>query len=420
MTRLSCVGIALLASPLAHGCGLALRCREGRAVAPAAFQRVEAVIAHQSGRQRMMLAATFRADPDDAVVWLVPVPAAAEQVRVRPTRVFPRLHGHDPYWGARVWVHSFLLVARATQLYPMLFEWVFLPGLGPRLRSPSSLVRGDAAPVLVSTLSAASSGALVESLGRQGVAVSPGQLARLDPYFRHGTAVSFVVALAGAQDGHAPQTQCIRLFVDFPSRRAVYPMPPREGRGVSLAGTTLCLIGYARPAAAAGFEVWHRLQSRFDPAVARDFTASLPEERVPCTIVRGTGTLAGPRPDLHFEPVQPLSMAYAAFIEGLSHRLVVAFGMRLALVVALSYLSAGAAGLVLFGRWRGYAALGLLNLVTLLGMAIIVSHHSGPRDKGWRWPHFATWAAGRNFCLLFSVLFVLMSVAAQYLLTLPL
>jgi hypothetical protein len=83
------------------------------------------------------------------------------------------------------------------------------------------------------------------------------------------------------------------------------------------------------------------------------------------------------------------------------------------LIALLSYVTAGLVGLSLFGRWRGYAGLGLWNLLTL--QAVSVATRRRPRE---RWNEGE---AGRKaFVRRFTFLYVLLCLALELVARLPL
>ncbi|GEM_PF-7087359 len=75
-------------------------------------------------------------------------------------------------------------------------------------------------------------------------------------------------------------------------------------------------------------------------------------------------------------------------------------------VILLSYLSGGLAGVFCFGRWRGFAAFGLWNCMTLIGVLCAVQSTHGELGELLR-------GKGRSFVWAFSLTFLMLTVIAR-------
>ena len=382
----------------------------------------EVAISHRDGVQRMIVALTLDAPPDEQLLWVFPLPAPASQSRVTALRSFPRFFGHDPCWGGRAWIHAFLLVSRATQLYPMLFEHIFLPDPVAKLPYYPNRFRGHRAGVQTSIVAADSPAALSRAAVERGFRTSPTALSPFEPWLlrREPTAFVMTTIAAGPCRGgdvakSGPSRACV--FVEFPSSHAALPVPPANVGATGSRDLVVYVMDYVQAQCstetASAFESAYRYQSRFGPGVPDSFLAGLPREQAPVTVIRFTGPLSGLGHELRFRPAHPPGLAYAELVESLSLHMGHAWAARLALILALSYMGAGTAGLLLFHKWRQYAWLGILNLLTIVGMAVIVYRRRSHQ------PSFRTQTAVWQFCGLFSVVYVLLTILAGYLLLLP-
>lgn len=427
---------ALASAGRAWGCGVAFRENRGNDTARVHPARVDAAISHRNGVQRMIVALTAAPARAERLLWVFALPAEASRVRVEPLDAFLRFYGHDPCWGGRAWIHAFLLVSRATQIYPMLFERLFLPDPGPSLRSHSNRFRGSRADVHAEAVAADSAAALVDASAARGFHLPADAFAPLEAQFASAPSRTFVVAVAepparslahkaelprGHQDADASR---VCLFVEFPTGRATCPLPVQAGHGVSLRDFTIYVMGYVKPQCASelagDWEVLYRFQSRFGPDAPDAFRRGLPPERIPCTVIRAASSGSYRGSEIRLTPTRPIGIAYAEFVESLSFHIGLEWLVRILLILCFSYLSAGIAGMVLFGEWRGYAAFGLMNLLTIVGLTVAARCRYARPDRDRPGARFASRASAMRFCALFSLVFVALTVLAGFVLLLPL
>ena len=99
-----------------------------------------------------------------------------------------------------------------------------------------------------------------------------------------------------------------------------------------------------------------------------------------------------------------------------------AFGVPLgiALVAVLSYVAAGVSGVLLYGQWKGYARLGLWNLLTLVGLVLAIRHVPGERGEKLRSVVTRRGRPTTKFWHLFTVLYLVLAVALHLALLGPL
>ncbi len=351
-------------------------------------------IAYRDGVQRMLVYVPLAA----GATWVMPVPARARDVRVSICQGFPRFSGHDAYWGARCWVHGFLMVARATQIYPMFFEFAFLP---PRPHGGHSPWRQATIPREHLSVRVAKAGdpALPEGEGL------------LKPYLTGEHAFVVLTAKDEPAPTRLPRAACV--YVEFPAPRPICPLWARQkgAQGIGL----VYVMGYVRPVRplGKGWSIKRDILSRFSPHTPARFKEGLPVERIAHTTFQYDAPAGWPARDIEFERHRPRGIAFAKSIESLSYG---PFGSLLtALAVAgfLAYVSAGLAGLLLHRRWWGYARLGLWTCLTVVGMGLVLAYQTAHPAPG-RAPRFRSRGAAIGFCVLFSAIFVALSVVAQY------
>ena len=432
MSRAKGVAVFVLTTAaLPVGCawsyGVVWRVHKEPGVPCADVLKAEVAISHRGDVQRMIVALTLEAPRNEQLLWLFPLPAPASQSRVTALRSFPRFFGHDPCWGGRAWIHAFLLVSRATQLYPMLFEHVFLPDPVAKLSYYPNRFRGRSAGVQANIVAAGSPEALSKAVAKRGLHASLATLSPFEFWLSRREPSAFVMATievrprtGGGAAISGPSRACV--FVEFPSSHAVLPVPPANVDGTGRRDSVVYVMDYVQAQCSAEmastFESTYRYQSRFGPGVPASFLEGLPREQAPVTVVRFTGPLSGLGHTLRFLPAQPPGLAYAELVESLSSRATLTLLAHILLILAFSHLAAGLTGLLLFRRWRGYARLGALNLLSIVGMFIAMGRLRVLYGDG-RTPTFVSRASRWKFCGLFSAVYVALTVLAGSILLLP-
>jgi len=419
--------MAVLPTGCAWSYGVVWEAREGVWAPCTGVVKSEIAISHRSDVQRMIVAVTLDTPRNEPLLWVFPLPVAASQSRVATLRSFPRFFGHDPCWGGRAWIHAFLLVSRATQLYPMLFEHIFLPDPVAKLPYYPNRFRGCRARAQASVVSAESRAALTSALAERGLHGSPATVSAFDPWLSRREPSAFVMATIEAgphasEDAASSRHRRACVFVELPSSQAVLPMPPVAADAAGSHELVVYVMDYVRAQcsakAASTFGSTYRYQSRFGPEVPSSFMEGLPREQAPVTVVRFTGPPAGLSHTLRFRPAPPPGLAYAELVESLSSHAALTLLAHALLILGFSHVAAGLTGLLLFRKWRGYARLGALNLLTIVGMAIAMSRLSS-RYRAGRTPPFASPASRWQFLGLFSAVYVTLTILAGAVLLLP-
>ncbi|GAH86525.1 unnamed protein product, partial [marine sediment metagenome] len=212
------------------------------------------------------------------------------------------------------------------------------------------------------------------------------------------------------------------LYVEFATERAYYPMRPTGTYGDAYVPVTLIVTDYVMPQTDGGRPHWayashYSLVDHPEQGPLR-FIAALPEGRFPYTVVRTSGDAKDYTEDLWFDPVPAPDTTYADAIASLSNPYV-GVPAGILFIAALSYVSAGLTGLLMFGQWKGYAAVGLWNVLTLPALGIAVGAARGRCGENMR----RGWGRGwwrLDFWFVFTIVFMVVTITAHILLWLPL
>jgi hypothetical protein len=238
---------------------------------------------------------------------------------------------------------------------------------------------------------------------------SPRQVLEEFPGYRRGTV---------GQEGRWP---CV--YVEFPAEQPFYPLLATSTYGHEQMQIDLYVIGWVAPDGARGgdwFQAaggrWrHYWQEQLPEGTAAPFAQGLALKGIPYTHVSIQGEAAAFADDLRFRTVDVPGMAYADAVVFL-RRSRLGLAAALLVVAALSYASGGLTGLLLYGKWKGCASLGLWNLLTFIGLDLAY------RRASRREPEKFMGKTGRpaQFLPVFTGVFVLLSVPLGMLLRLPL
>jgi len=114
------------------------------------------------------------------------------------------------------------------------------------------------------------------------------------------------------------------------------------------------------------------------------FRIGFPREQIPYTVVQIGSAASHLTYDLTFSGFHSEEIDRALLINQISENL---FALSFVWFILLSYVSAGLSGLLVFGRWRGYANWGFWNLLTIVGLIVAVMFLTEgweKRGKFWR------------------------------------
>ncbi|GMU83488.1 MAG: hypothetical protein AMXMBFR47_33580 [Planctomycetota bacterium] len=364
---------------------------------PVAEKEQVAAIAHADGVQRMVVTTAFDLEEKERAVWLLPVPGTGDAVKIEVWDYFPIPDGTDPVAEAHQKMSALFSGIRAFSAITIPFE--LMPSFSSSRGFASALVHSQVEKfgVHAETITATSIAALAEHLSANEVSVDPSTLATLEPYV-DGRHVIIAVWVASAEtvrkefgseiDEHMPaflrdRRPCI--YAEFPSDQPFFPMRPTRAYGDVTVPLRLFVTGLVRPSV--GPDLLDAFKMRVVIRDADEDSPRRPVKKTKATAVKDPPALFRPSDaremtiitadlpataftdDLRFEPHAPASYVRARIV---SNGAVFAW---FPLVALFSYLAAGIAGVVMFGRWRKTAPLGLYLFATFFGLALFLRNH---------------------------------------------
>jgi hypothetical protein len=272
--------------------------------------------------------------------------------------------------------------------------------------------------VRVEAVSVASPQALAGLLEERGLAPDAVDLRALKPHTKKG----WVIVLAWPEAGPAREAAGGRrrtcVSVEFPAERPFCPVPAlADGPGQAFE-LRAWVLGHVRPDAGKAamkqmqYSHFRENASSTSPRAVQPFWQDVEDGVLDCTAVSFDGPARALKGGLWFERVRVRGFGYAALVGELAEN---APGLVLLLFVAavLSYLSSGLTGLAMFQEWHRYAALGLWNMLTVVGFTVAVvvrlpkdRHHPLPRKLG--------------FALVSTCTFIFLSFLLELVLMMPL
>jgi hypothetical protein len=397
-----------------------------------------AAIFFRDGRQKMVIALNFDVETTDSALWVFPVPGTPNQTKVDVIDTFPRFMGPDVRDGAAFRIHANMTFVRATQIYPLPFDMISL-----FLWSKSDHDQVEKWGIRAETITAKSVDDLATYLREKKSGIAKEHLTTFQPYL-NGNYV-LVVAWIESREQVLKEFPAYKrrggerrpcLFVEFTTERAFYPLRPTRLYGNHITPVRLFVVGHVQthtaPALTKVLRVSYREQ--LGPLESPPpFAEGLPAGKLRYTRIQLDTAAEEFTDDLYFSPLEedPPGVPYARLIESAWP----GFFLLLDVVVflALSYVSAGLSGLILFRRWKGYAVIGLANLLTIVGVYVairgalrsqrlLVTPQGGSSATGqsrWR-RQTEERRKAKRFSLLFTLFFVLGTIVLQLLLRLPL
>ena len=422
--RLLLVSVALLMPSLARGDGMVFAGRDLSSLRPLQPKQQVAAIVHRNGVEKMVIALNFEVGDQDKAVWIFPVPGTPGQTKVDVVDSFPRFFGRDPRAALADGLSGVIFLARLTQVWPLLIDGITMLAIAGPVRGPRVTVHGEVEKwgIHAETVTAQSIQDLVGYLQEKKAGIPADRLSSFQPYLS-GQYVLVVAWIASQEqllkefpeyqeykslvDGRQP---C--LFVEFATARPYYPLRPTRAYGDQVIPVGLFVAGYVEPhgatALARSLRVSYYDQEELPEKAPPAFTEGLPSKPFGYTTVSIRAPARDFTEDLWFSPTEPLSLRLAHAINGLG----LAFLLVLpVLFAALSYVAAGLAAIILRRPWTGHANLGFWNLLTILGLWIVIRRLPGPRGEDLR---------KIRFLRAFTYVFVILSVVLQLLVALVL
>lgn len=400
----------------------------------AQWQKTQQAVLHHDGRvQRMLIAVQVEMLDDEEAIWIVPVLAPTDEVRVGLADRLPRFEGHDPRRRAVNNVASLFAAGRATLIFPAL---ALLPSLSGG-RADVAVARLDRAEkwgVEVEAVRAESVESLRDYAASKGATIPAAQLASFASYMNGEFA--FVLARVASREAFraefpldaedAPRrplrTPCI--YVESVCDEAFYPMRATSGYGDKSLPFRVVVSDFVEPEChpelRARLGVSHYVAPELDRVAHPPLFKGYQPATVEYTAIWGGVRARDLIDDFRFRPAAPAGMRYArslAFLENPA-----AWGLLLVVSVGLLSAAAGAlAGAAALGSPRRGVRIGIFNLLTIVGVMIEARHALRSQPTKHVTPGGRTWAfAYVVYVLLFAGVFITLSHVAQHLFLMPL
>ncbi len=433
LAAVALTALCALHAPPVRADGMSFFRPEGEASVYRALAEEEqvALVACDGGRERLLVTIGVDLEGRSTAVWLLPVLGRPNEVKVALADSFLPVSGRSPSAIAFNSLADVCMTARATQIYPFIIEGMLMSALSGGGRGFAVGPEVDRWGLRAEAMSADSVDGLAGYLHERGVDVAAADLASFGSYLdgRHCIVVTRVDSWEtveaefgrGVRGARGPYVRRPCLVVEFPADRPFYPMHATSGYGDLAVPVTLCVDGYWQVDADVP-PGW----GRTGHYVANGRSTTGPTEMrgafVPgtwYTAVRARGPAGGYKDDLYFRPARPPLRTRYALATGAVFDHWYGVPAYFLFVGALSYLAGGLSGMLMFRRWRGFARLGLWNVLTLFALAYREERIGGEMGK--------MLAAGRGkgfwrvpWSIAFSLVFVALTILAQLLLSIPL
>lgn len=422
---------------------MVLRGRDFSSAVPVTEESQHAIIAHKDGREWMLLAVNFNLADDTKAFWLFPVPGKPKDIRTEVVDVFPRITGLKPTINAQM---KFMTLFGA-QMLSQPYTWPFMCcmsslGTGGKDIDVHSVVEKHG--LRIETLSAETANALAGYLKEKQIDMAVSELTAFSDYLNEQYSLVFV-EISSIEDllkqfpdyknflrGEDGRWPCV--FVEFPSEKIFFPLKPTgfyEGP-IKIIVKVLDNVKNEQELN----DHWHSDYYRqiiTEESLPDVFKPYVTEEPLNYTSFNYYGEAAELTDDLWMMPFVPRNIKYAQFVDSFSligggYGMV---GLGFLLFLLQSWACAGLTGLILFGKWRSYAVLGLGNVVTLFGVYLLAKYSKSfpeteSQDDEKKMKSFRLYGytkkeiKRREFILLFSFIFMVSSVILYVLFTFPL
>lgn len=207
-----------------------------------------AAINYENGTEKLAIAVKLDPLKNKSIVWIVPVPAKADDVKIDILKNFPEFQGADlaMYADEKTDNIAYLLVASSlTQIYPSIF---ILPlfSLGysgseyEDVKVYSEVQKGGITSQVITANNAESFYNYLKSMN---ITVEEGSFPVLEEYVeKNYSFVASWVSSVNESDYRMPS-----IFVEFPSDEIYYPMKPTSVYGDTKVPVLIYIVGLVQP-----------------------------------------------------------------------------------------------------------------------------------------------------------------------------
>lgn len=241
----------LISAPLVRADGMAfIAGRDSLANALHGEHTQIAAINYEDGKEKLVIAVKIDQIKDDEVVWIVPVPAKPEDVKINILKDFPRFAGSDVNLIAQEDVNHFSQITRMLVFLNQVWTLPLFYTEGVSTFSQITLggvevyAEVEKEGILTQVVTAETSEGLYTYMRNKGVSVSETSIPVLDNYI--GKNYSFVVSwLTGT--GKSGNYNVPAIFVEFPADKIFYPLKPTSIYGARGVPVVIYIVGFVKP-----------------------------------------------------------------------------------------------------------------------------------------------------------------------------
>jgi len=373
----------------------------------------------------MVIAIDIDLEEAEEAVWIFPIPAPGSRAKLDVVDSFPGFSGDDVMEEAAEDIDDLTMLAMATQIYPL----AYLAGAGLTAGGGKDAVAQYAEiekwGIHADLVSANSVDDLDAYLREKKATLAREELTAFETYLSAEHAL-VVVWIADREEvrrqfpqygerhaGLSGRTPCV--YVEFPTELPFYPMRPTSAYGDAVIPVRLFIVGFVEPRAASSLarrmKVSYCVQRRLPSGAPPDFMDGQ-RHRGRYTAVSIDAPAREFTEDLRFGPARSFGLGYARWVSGIDAPPIRAL-ILVAFVAVLSYVSGGVTGVILRKRWKASAAVGLLNVMSILGV-VLALYQSEPSVR-------ARFEGARTaFVVVFSLTYMALTLIVRCLLMAPL
>ena len=405
-----------------------------------------AAINYQDGLEKMIISVNFDMKDYDKAAWVFPVPAEPDYVVIDIINNFPRFTGQDVIQKARSDVDGIIFATSLTQIYPLFLFWPFYyvtgvsrmeavtaPGaIGGTVEGVTVYEHIEKEGISTDIVTSRTADALYRYLQRKGINAPIGSLPVFDDYIGrdYTFVVSYITKPEEVARGGYPYRRQPGIFITFPTDRIYYPLMPTSVYGSKTVPVRLYIIGHVTPDIYSEINSYTNTQyfiqtygSKYDFV---NFYGNINVNDMKFTKVEINVPSKYFKEDLWIDQVSPPKVQYAT---GLYYSISKhPFITGIILILAISAITGAVTGFIIFRNYEKYALIGLTNVFTIIGLAIVMAFTKTRKleeslKKRIRKQGFAVITIDKRkfyFVFLFSILFLIIGAIIGYLIKLPL
>jgi hypothetical protein len=413
--------ITMITTSSCFGDGVAFSGRDYSSLRPISQETQQVLISHDNGIEKMLITVALPLNLKDSAVWIFPVPGKPENVKIDLADSFPRFFGRNYLMQVYNYIGGVVSVQFSFLLFP--FNCVLMPTLSKAREVGGVQIYEEVEKwgIHTETITADSLDSLAKYLNEKKTGIDSEQLKAFEGYLsdKYVLVVSWLSSTEELcnqfpeyEKEHGQSGQrwpC--LYVEFPSEKAFYPMRPTATYGTMPLALRIVVLGCVEAHGLEGFTQLLRKgfykQQSVPIGMPEGFIRDFENQKGQYTAFVWKGKANVFTDDLWFTPVNSKGLRYAEIIAPVLENGYVFVTLTICLIFAISYISAGIAGLLLFRMWRGYAFLGLANLFGIIGIWV-ASHFINGRVRG-RFNDKSRSYGRASFLLVFAVVYILLS-----------